>query len=296
MRRSGRAPSRGRAPAAFSGATVIAAAVARSRPPKITGWVRPNYRGRPVSLSGGAAAAAGVLVGAVAAGPLRRTALIAAGSAALAGGYDDLFAPRSEQRTDKGIAGHLLALRAGRLSGGVVKVILIGGGSLLAASQLPGADSTGRIPPWASRLVGASLIAGSANLLNLFDLRPGRAAKVALLSCGVIAAGGGNLAPLAAVTASTLVTLPGDLDERTMLGDLGANTVGTMIGVALATTRTGVRLTALGIIGALTIASERVSFSKVIAEVPALRWLDRLGRIDPVVPVIGEPPGLDRVP
>ena len=44
-------------------------------------------------------------------------------------------------------------------------------------------------------VINAGLIAGGANLLNLFDLRPGRAIKVAALSAGLIAAGGAVTGP-----------------------------------------------------------------------------------------------------
>jgi hypothetical protein len=259
------------------GSAVAAAVVGRLPAPPVEGWRRVNYRGRTVSLSGGAGSAAGVLTGALFAGPVRRATLIAAGSATLAGAYDDLLGPKAERRSDKGLAGHLDALRSGRVSGGVVKVAVIGAGSLIAAGQLPGAVRAG----WGGRVVDATLIAGSANLLNLFDLRPGRAGKVAVGAAVTAMAAGGQLVPAAAVAAAGLATLPTDLGERTMLGDLGANTLGAMIGLSLATSSRRSRLAAVAIVAGLTMASERVSFTKVIAAVPALRWLDELGRTEP---------------
>lgn len=252
----------------------VAAAVSRLPALPVAGWRRLNYRGRAVSLSGGAGSVAGVLAGAMFAGPLRRATLIAAGSATLAGAYDDLFAPSAERRSDKGLTGHLEALRAGRVSGGIVKVAVIGAGSVIAAGRLPKAGATG----WRDRAIDATLIAGSANLLNLFDLRPGRAGKVALGSAiGATVCGGGSI-PAAAVVGASLATLPADLGERTMLGDLGANTLGATIGLSLAAMSRRSRLVAVAIVAGLTIVSERVSFTKVIATVPALRWLDELGR------------------
>jgi hypothetical protein len=252
------------------GSAVAAAVVGRLPAPPVEGWRRVNYRGRTVSLSGGAGSAAGVLTGALFAGPVRRATLIAAGSATLAGAYDDLLGPKAERRSDKGLAGHLDALRS-------VKVAVIGAGSLIAAGQLPGAVRAG----WGGRVVDATLIAGSANLLNLFDLRPGRAGKVAVGAAVTAMAAGGQLVPAAAVAAAGLATLPTDLGERTMLGDLGANTLGAMIGLSLATSSRRSRLAAVAIVAGLTMASERVSFTKVIAAVPALRWLDELGRTEP---------------
>jgi hypothetical protein len=64
-----------------------------------------------------------------------------------------------------------------------------------------------------------------------------------------------------------------------MLGDSGANALGALLGLALVA-RTGPRgrAMALAVIAALTATSERVSFSRVIAQTPGLRQLDRLGR------------------
>ena len=73
--------------------------------------------------------------------------------------------------------------------------------------------------------------------------------------------------------------LPEDLMENTMLGDTGANAVGAVVGTALAAhpSRTVRGLAAL--VGtALVLASERVSFTRVIDRTPVLAALDGLGR------------------
>lgn len=66
-----------------------------------------------------------------------------------------------------------------------------------------------------------------------------------------------------------------------MLGDAGANGLGAVLGLALATGHPSrrVRLTALATGSALTLLSEVVSYSRVIDAVPPLRALDRLGRL-----------------
>jgi hypothetical protein len=64
-----------------------------------------------------------------------------------------------------------------------------------------------------------------------------------------------------------------------MLGDAGANALGAMLGAAAAQTLPrSARLCLLTGIVALTVASEKVSFTRVIEATPPLRWLDMLGR------------------
>jgi len=200
--------------------------------------------------------------------------LISVAASAAAGAYDDLLAPGVESASDKGLAGHVTALRSGRVSGGVVKVGVIGVGALVGACLCPGRRTAGTV------LTRAAAIAGTANLVNLFDLRPGRAAKVALV---VAITGLASPDPLAAsasgaITGTVLATIHGDLDELGMLGDLGANALGAAAGLRLAMLPGRTRLAVLTVIAGLTLASERVSFSRVIESVPALRWLDQLGR------------------
>jgi hypothetical protein len=64
-----------------------------------------------------------------------------------------------------------------------------------------------------------------------------------------------------------------------MLGDTGANAAGALVGTALlgATGRRG-RVLALAVLTGFTLASERVSFTRVIESTPVLRELDAWGR------------------
>ena len=240
-------------------------------------WRRTNYAGRPLTLLGGPALAASATLTAVLGAPTgtrAATALVGAVSGVV-GGYDDLVGARPEQVRDKGLAGHLRALRAGRISAGAVTVAGIGGAAATAAVLA----RRGRgAPMLADALIATGLIAGTANLLNLLDLRPGRAAKAGALAAATTLAGpaGGLVAgPLGA----TLAVLPDDLGERVMLGDCGANALGALIGLRLARVPSLRNRGALlaGIV-ALTLASEKISFTSVIEATPGLRELDRLGR------------------
>ena len=64
-----------------------------------------------------------------------------------------------------------------------------------------------------------------------------------------------------------------------MLGDTGANPLGATVGLAAAQALgPRGRLVALAVVTALTLASEKVSFTRVIESTPVLRELDRWGR------------------
>ena len=240
-------------------------------------WRRTNYAGRPLTLLGGPALAAAATATAVLgapAGTRAATALVGAVSG-LVGGYDDLAGARPEQARDKGLAGHLRALRAGRVSAGAVKVAGIGAAAAAAAVLTRRRSGAAAL---IDGVVTTGLVAGTANLLNLLDLRPGRAAKAGAIATAVTLGGpAGSLVagPLGAV----LAVLPDDLGERVMLGDCGANALGALVGLRLAQVPgRGTRAGLLAGIVALTLASEKVSFTTVIEATPGLRELDRLGR------------------
>jgi UDP-GlcNAc:undecaprenyl-phosphate/decaprenyl-phosphate GlcNAc-1-phosphate transferase len=235
-------------------------------------WARTNHRGEPVTLLEGPAAAAGVVAAAAAAPGVparaRAAAVLAGAGAAAFGGYDDL-AGSGDRR---GFRGHLGALRHGELTTGAVKIGGIGATGLAAAAMLGGSP--------VDVVVNASLVAGSANLINLFDLRPGRAIKVTLAAAAVLGASSGACA--AAPVGAAAAMLAEDLGERAMLGDAGANALGAALGMeAAARLPRGARVALLAGIAGLTAASEVVSFTKVIERTPPLRWLDMLGRRPP---------------
>jgi len=252
-------------------------------------WQRTNHRGHPVSLLEGPALVAAAAAGALSAGGparVRAAGAIAAVGAGAFGAIDDLA--EAPDRSAKGLSGHLGALASGRLTTGAVKILGLGATglacSLLALPARPGRPGGRRGPGRAvDVLTGAALVAGCANLVNLLDLRPGRALKATLLWAALgppgvwPAAAAGGL--VAAVAGPAAALLPEDLGERGMLGDTGANAGGAVLGTALVAGlgRRG-RIAALAAVVALTLASERVSFTAVIESTPGLRELDALGR------------------
>jgi UDP-GlcNAc:undecaprenyl-phosphate/decaprenyl-phosphate GlcNAc-1-phosphate transferase len=264
--------------AAAAGARLAYAAMTKRPPGGEKTWTRTNHRGEPVTLLEGpavsvAAVASSLTVPGLAAS--ERLALAVAGlGAGAVGCYDDLVGGGDR----RGFRGHLGALASGEVTTGAVKIIGVGAAGLAAATLLDR-----RLTDIA---INAGLVAGAANLTNLFDLRPGRAIKVSLLAGTALAvAGPQGRAGVAAPVGAAVALLPDDLGERAMLGDCGANAVGAMLGVAAAMSLPRwARLAALtGIVG-LTAASEKVSFTKVIARTPPLNWLDMLGR-RPAAPV-----------
>jgi UDP-GlcNAc:undecaprenyl-phosphate GlcNAc-1-phosphate transferase len=230
------------------------------------GLVRPNYLGRLVPVGLGLlpvilAGSIDILLGGTDA------LLLAVGlfGFALIGLADDVLGDR---RTG-GIRGHLISALHGQPTTGLMKAV---GGLLLAVFLAMRLSHT----LWAG-VMGGLVAALSANALNLFDLRPGRALKVFLSWGGIVILAGGTTG-LAPLWGAALAVLPVDLQGAAMLGDAGANPLGFAVGFAslsLPPIAIGCLLLALIL---LHLYAERASLTKLIERVPWLRYLDQLGR------------------
>jgi hypothetical protein len=150
---------------------------------------------------------------------------------------------------ERGFRDHL---RSGRTTG-ILKLVGIPAIGLLATR----------------RISGALLVGLSANVLNQFDTRPGRALKVYLAAA----------LPLDAPVGVAVLLLPYDLGEMAMLGDAGSNALGALLGLNSVKRFTGRgQWVAIGALAGLTILGEQKSIGAWIERAPVLSWLDRLGR------------------
>ena len=289
------------AAAAALGTEAVRRALRAAAPGGTEQWTRTNHRGEPISLTAGPATTAGLVLGTSTCGASGRDRLAASLATTAAGAFgllDDL-AEDTTTRT-KGLRGHLGALARGTVTTGGLKVLGISGVSLVSAALLtggPGRGAARRAGRALDTVTAGALIAGTANLVNLLDLRPGRARKAVLLAALPLSVtAGSGLA--ASVIGVAVAGFPEDLAERDMLGDAGANALGALLGAsAVVGTTRPVRMALLGGVVALTIASEKVSFSAVIDRTRALRALDRWGR-RPAGPASVAPGGeaVDRTP
>lgn len=243
---------------------------------RIRGWTALNYRRESIPLGYGLLFVPLFLMEAVWIAVAQQTVELAVGMLAsagmgLAGWFDDRFGTDGP----KGLRGHVLALQHGVVTTGMIKVLAAFCLALLAASVRP-----------VSLLEMAAdvlLIMLSTNLINLLDLRPGRALKGSGLLL-IIAATAGTL-PLdgvlvwACVLGCMVAAARDDLRGRVMLGDTGANALGFLGGVlCIHSLGVSVKIGLLVLFGALHLYAERSSITAYIEKSRLLRRLDEWGR------------------
>ena len=182
-----------------------------------------------------------------------------------------------------GFEGHLRsAISEGAVTTGLMKLV---GGVLVSLIAIFVADiSNGLV----GLTRGAAIVALSANLLNLFDRAPARSSKVSLLWFVVLLVSvsiwGDPYAAIHLVWAAGVVgismgLMPSELIERHMQGDTGVNTTGAILGFCtVLVSAPTIQWIVLAVLAGFNLASERTSFSQVIADNPFLSRLDGLGR------------------
>ncbi len=239
----------------------------------VTGRFKDNYAGRRMHDSFGLLFPPVWLIGQIysRARDLYPVALMLLLTWALLGLLDDVYGSHGA----RGFRGHIRALLKMRPTTGGAKLLLGGGASLLAGWLISRGD-------WPSALLNGLIIALCTNFLNLLDLRPGRALKgfslLAILAC---AFNSGTALLLVPLFIAAVVYAPLDLGARAMMGDVGSNTLGAMVGLSL-TLSLGVedKLALLLLLLVVHIYAEIGSLSTLIDRIPLLRWLDRLGRAE----------------
>jgi len=207
--------------------TLCAGFLLRRYPQTVT-----NFRGTPVMVGYGLYLAVWALAPAVFTMKLdaARTLgfVIPLASLAALGYLDDRLGSHGRG----GFKGHILAfVRDRRITTGFAK--LIGGGvaALIGASMLKADDMS------AVRVIcDGTIIALCANFVNLLDLRPGRAGYTFLLFW-VLVLGGVRSVDYAAVSIpaalATALLVRKDSRGEWIMGDVGSNTLGAMLGIGI---------------------------------------------------------------
>ena len=186
-----------------------------------------------------------------------------------AGALDDLIGNRNVS----GLKGHFKSLFKGELTTGGFKA-LFGGFVGLVVSVCISSSIVDII-------VNTLIIALSTNLMNLFDLRPGRAIKaylVIMIPIYIALTGYIKALPLL-ILPNVLACFNTDLKARGMMGDTGSNVLGISIGVLMALGYgIKVRLAWLVFLILMHLITEKFSLTKIIEKNRVLKFIDNLGR------------------
>ena len=205
----------------------------------------------------------------------------------LFGLFDDWIGAPDKQ---KGFSGHLHAFAQGRMTTGFLKLLGIGLLAVFTAASLtdPLIPTLGCI---SLVLLKAAVIALSANLINLLDLRPARALKsysfgIFLLCCFLFIVWvlgripGSHFFLILCSIAPVISIWRFDAHERGILGDAGANAMGAYLGfLFVAYLPWPLLFLVFIVLAGLNLLSERYSFTELIESNRVLKNIDDLGRL-----------------
>lgn len=176
-------------------------------------------------------------------------------------------------RETGGFRGHFSFLLKGKVTTGIAKVVVGGILSLMLGLIIAGYQPMAII-------ANGLLIALSANMLNLLDLRPGRAIScfwLVLVILIVIFPKGIFYVMLMPVIIPSLYLTILDRSARVMLGDAGSNVLGAVLGVSFAVVAGFPwKLVMIFILICIHIYAEKYSISGLIESNRILRRIDRL--------------------
>lgn len=186
-----------------------------------------------------------------------------------AGVLDDIIGNRDVS----GLKGHFKSLLKGNLTTGGFKALF--GGFVGVIISIAISKSIVDI------IVNTLIIALSTNLMNLLDLRPGRAIKaylVIMTTLFLTLTGYVKALPLLIVP-NVLAYFSQDLKARAMMGDTGSNVLGISIGILVVLGYSlKIRLLWLVFLILIHLITEKYSLTKIIEKNKFLNYIDKLGR------------------
>ena len=186
-----------------------------------------------------------------------------------AGILDDIIGNRDVS----GLKGHFKSLLNGKLTTGGFKALF--GGFIGLVISIAISKNIYDI------VINTLIIALSTNLMNLLDLRPGRAIKGYLLISIVLLFTLGEYTRnlLLLIFPNVIAYFNQDLKAKAMMGDTGSNVLGISIGILFVMGYPlKVRLIWLAFLIFIHILTEKYSLTKIIENNKFLNFIDNLGR------------------
>ena len=186
-----------------------------------------------------------------------------------AGILDDIIGNRDVS----GLKGHFKSLLNGKLTTGGFKALF--GGFIGLVISIAISKNIYDI------VINTLIIALSTNLMNLLDLRPGRAIKGYLVISIVLLFTLGEYTRnlLLLIFPDVIAYFNQDLKAKAMMGDTGSNVLGISIGILFVMGYPlKVRLIWLAFLIFIHILTEKYSLTKIIENNKFLNFIDKLGR------------------
>ena len=186
-----------------------------------------------------------------------------------AGILDDIIGNRDVS----GLKGHFKSLLNGKLTTGGFKALF--GGFIGLVISIAISKNIYDI------VINTLIIALSTNLMNLLDLRPGRAIKGYLVISIVLLFTLGEYTRnlLLLILPNVVAYFNQDLKAKAMMGDTGSNVLGISIGILFVMGYPlKVRLIWLAFLIFIHILTEKYSLTKIIENNKFLNFIDKLGR------------------
>lgn len=172
----------------------------------------------------------------------------------------------------KGFRGHVKMLISMKLTTGGLKAVFGGVTSILISLIV----STNLV----DFLLNILIISLFTNFINLLDLRPGRALKGFLTISIPILFLMNNIYKtiLLSFVGAGIAYLPHDIKGHSMLGDVGANSLGIILGIIFTTFSISIKAVLAIFLIVVNLYSEKYSISKLIRTNKILSFLDEIGR------------------